>query len=180
MSLRNRLAEGPKAPVHAEIEGLAEIQARIRELGGPSVRRILRPGVAKGTRVIAKALKQLSPVRKTRRGEKGSYRGKQLKKSQGQKVKTYKGAVLGIAGPRTGFKLVIGTRVRGKHKGKPITYDPAKTFHLVDLKTKRSQGQEVRRRAVQQTRGEVSRIMHEETGRAYDAEVNRLRAKGRL
>jgi len=167
--------------VTAEITGLKEIQARMRELGNSSQNRILRPCVAKGVRIIAKAMKRRMPTR--RRGDLPStwdYTGKQAKKSIGSKVKVYKGAVVGIIGPRHGFELIVGTRVKGAHKGQPINYDPANTFHLVDLDTAHTKGKQIRQQTVDETKAEVAVVCAQTAAVEFDKEVNRLRAKGRL
>ncbi len=63
-----------------------------------------------------------------------------LRKSLGRKVKVYRnsGVVVGIIGPRTGFKIQVGVRIRGKNAGKPIYANPTQYAHLVELGTRRS------------------------------------------
>lgn len=56
-----------------------------------------------------------------------------LRKSYGRKVKKYGSKVVGLVGARKGFRVQIGVRVRGKHKGQPIFADPTKYDHLVEF-----------------------------------------------
>ncbi len=53
-----------------------------------------------------------------------------LKKSIGRKTKTYpSGVVVGVVGPRKGFKITVGSN----KDGTPIFYDPAFIAHLVEM-----------------------------------------------
>ncbi len=70
-----------------------------------------------------------------------SYKGGQLKKSLGSKVKSYSRTKTSVAiiGPRTGFRKQIGVYVKGgkkHHAGEPIIIDPVKYAHLVEKGTK--------------------------------------------
>src|SRR5262249_3315811 len=65
-----------------------------------------------------------------------------LRKSLGFKVRTYGDKVVGIIGPRTGFRTIVGYRTYGKdgtrlgvreRVKKPIYEDPAKIAHLVEF-----------------------------------------------
>lgn len=114
--------------VKVEIFGEKELRRFLTGWTPAKQRKFLRPAVTKGTRVIAKAVKREAPA------ETGL-----LKKSIGSKVVTYKsGTVVGIAGPRKGFKRpVVVSRAAGKGEqkgsaGVRVVYrNPTKYAHLV-------------------------------------------------
>jgi HK97 gp10 family phage protein len=115
------------------------LTAALRRLNGlkPGRRNaILRTATTKSTRIIAKAAKgNLSARRKTQKKE-GIARLGLLQKSIGIKVKVYNNAVVGLVGPRKGFKQQVGVRKKGGAKSKtgdPIHHDPANIAHLVEL-----------------------------------------------
>jgi HK97 gp10 family phage protein len=100
------------------IKGELDIKPLLAELDNVDrkVRRhALKTGVTKASRIVAKAAKQTAPV-----GETG-----QLKRSIGQKVKVYsgRGVIVGIIGPRKGFRIVVD--------GKPV--DPIHYARLVEF-----------------------------------------------
>lgn len=109
------------------IRGQVDIRPILRRLDGlkQGMRNaVLRPAVRGGCRIVLKAAKAKCPV----------YSGNQpfpppgiLKKALGIKVKTYKGRVLGLIGPRTGFKVTVA--VNGKNRN----YDPANVSHNVEF-----------------------------------------------
>lgn len=84
-------------------------------------RRVLRPAVTKGSRVISSAAKKQIPTR-TQSRKAGTIRTGQLRKSIGQKVKTYGNTVVGVIGPRSGFAIEADGRI----------HDPVKIAHLVE------------------------------------------------
>jgi Bacteriophage HK97-gp10, putative tail-component len=97
--------------IKGELEGLEETMAALRRLKPSKGRAILRKGLTKATRILAKGAKSRAP-----KGPTGL-----LKKSIGSKVKTYpKGAVVGLVGARKGHKKVIDGR----------NVDPARYSHL--------------------------------------------------
>lgn len=78
------------------------------------------------------------------------------KRAMGSKVKVYRnGVVIVVVGARRGFKKQIGVRKRGKNKGQPVFYDPAKIAHLIERGTKRSRARPHLRPALDDTRSRV-------------------------
>lgn len=96
-----------------KLDGMADVLARLKNLKESARNRVLRPAVAKATRLLAKRAKQTAPIGPTRL----------LRKSIGAKVKVYRLAVVGVIGARTGFRTVIN--------GRPV--DPTKYLHLAEL-----------------------------------------------
>jgi HK97 gp10 family phage protein len=99
--------------------------------------KVLRKNVGKCSRIVLKASKAKCPVRTDNSGfrKENKTRGL-LKKSLGVKVATYSKAVVGIIGPRKGFKAQTGTIKSGPNKGKPIFEDPSNIAHLVEFGTR--------------------------------------------
>lgn len=173
--------------VHCQIDGLKELIGRLTGLKMKMRNKILRTATTKAARLIAKKAKQKCPVRMTggqvaRQAKRLRKEGiaappkiaaasnitplKLLKKSIGQKVKTYKsGVVVGIVGPRKGFRAEIGKRVRKGKKsnvGDPIYADPVNYAHLVELGTKHSKAQPFLRPALEESKDEIRAIFAEE------------------
>lgn len=140
---------------------IGDISPLLRALEGVKEgmqRRWLRKGVTKGVRELAKEMKATAPVLKNRKNRYALAR--LLRKSIGQKVVTYKsGVVAGIAGPRRGYKVQIGTVKKGKHAGTPIYADPVSYAHLVELGTKKSSAQPFMRRALESRRAVILGII---------------------
>lgn len=123
------------ATITGKVEGLSELVARMDGFKKGVKNRALKRGMTKVARLGAKLTKaHLGSTRKLRsRDDRGTG---QLKKSIGQKVYMKGGTVVTIIGPRTGFKIQVGTRTRGGKKSKPgdpIYHDPAKIAHLVEF-----------------------------------------------
>lgn len=129
--------------VSSELKGMNEAIARLNGLKQGARNKILRPAVQKMTRIVARGVKSLAPVsgekyvRKTvnkdyslnERIVKGL-----LKKAVAAVVGTTRdGIVVGTIGISKGFKTYVGQRTKGKKKGSPIYYDPARIAHLVEL-----------------------------------------------
>ena len=93
-----------------QIEGLEQIKARFKGLKASMAKRILRPALGKGARIVAKAAKSLVPV------DTGL-----LKKALASKVFS-KRNVVALIGARTGFEKMVGTR----------KMDPTRTAHFAD------------------------------------------------
>lgn len=91
--------------------------------------RILKKAVNKGCKIILKAAKAKAPR------ETGL-----LKKSLGSKVKVYRntGVVVGIVGPRKGFRQEV-LRKKGRWFPAMVISDPIRYAHLVELGTSHSQ-----------------------------------------
>jgi HK97 gp10 family phage protein len=122
----------------AEIEGVTQTLNAFALLGNRIRKKGVRRAVTKTSRSISKIAKSNAPR------ETGL-----LKKSIGQKVKTYpSGNVVGIIGPRYGFRRAVKVKIskRGKRslrlgkkgeEGKRYR-NPVNYAHLVELGTKRS------------------------------------------
>jgi HK97 gp10 family phage protein len=81
-----------------------------------------------------------------------------LKKSIGIRIRTYRGTVVAIVGPRSKLTWSIGTYKKGKHKGQAIIIAPSKYLHLIERGTKRSKAKPVLEPAKTSTEG---RLMEE-------------------
>lgn len=103
-----------QAPViKAQLQGAAEVMARLKALGATKANKAARKAVSKADQIVLKEAKALTSKKRT-----GT-----LRRSLGRKEKTYPGSVtVGIVGPRKGF--------RGTYLGKPI--DPVKYGHLAE------------------------------------------------
>jgi len=93
-----------------QIDGLEQVKTRLKGMKASMQKRVLRPALGKGARVVAKAAKSLVPV------DTGL-----LKKALASKVFS-KRNVVALIGARTGFEKVIG--------GKKM--DPVRTAHFAD------------------------------------------------
>jgi hypothetical protein len=108
--------------VKGEVAGLKECQAALAGVEKRVRKAAVRRGVAAGAKTVVKE------ARKRVRRRSGL-----LAKSLGSKVKTFKnGTVVGIVGPRTGFRKVVGQRTRGKNKGKVVYENPTQIAHLIE------------------------------------------------
>ena len=102
-----------------DIDGLKELDAALKALGKPStIRRVLRPAVMAGARIIRRRAKALVPVKHGH-----------LRKSIAAKVKTYRnGNVVGVVGPRSDYHIVRRSEVTGNiQRIRPSNY-----AHLVE------------------------------------------------
>lgn len=162
-----------------EIQGLKPTLRSLLVFKAGTQRKILRPAMNKGTRLLAKILKKLVPVRKSVSSNM-SYKGGQSKKSMASKVKTYKETVVGIVGPRKGYKLQVGIRVRGKSKGQPFYTDPINISHLIDLGhggPHPASGAHFMQQAQDEARGPVLSVVKRSIVEGVEKEASRLRSK---
>src|SRR4051812_13056965 len=111
--------------IRGQVDGLGPVLSAMKSLKLGVRNRGIRRGVAKASRRVAKAAKALAPVDTTTKGleVKGLY-----KKSIGSKVSVKGDRVVGVVGPRRGFKTQVGTRKRKGKKsnaGDPVMQDPA-------------------------------------------------------
>jgi HK97 gp10 family phage protein len=126
------------------ISAKADIKApmlAIQRLKRGTQGKILRPAVGKGIRIIAAAAR--AKVKAVQVGSNVADRSKIMSRlgllalAMGAKIyTTAKGAVIGVAGPRRGFKTQIGVTTRKRLDtpvGTPIFEDPANIAHLVEL-----------------------------------------------
>lgn len=115
--------------IRVDMLGAKDLQRMLVGWKPAAMRRIVRPGVDKSSRVVSRAAKARVSV------ETGL-----LKRSIGVRVRTYpSGNVVGVVGPRKGFKRpIIRTRATGKGQAKGtagirlVYRDPTKYAHLVE------------------------------------------------
>lgn len=103
------------AVVEAKILGVPEVLAQLETLKRTARNKHVRKGVNDGTKLLLKVIKAKCPQ------ETGL-----LKKSLGRKVKAYKSAIVGLVGPRRGFKREVRVGNRTEIR------DPAKYAHLAE------------------------------------------------
>lgn len=109
---------------------------RLQELTDSLQDKVIRAAITKACKEVVRAAKAMVPV------EYGH-----LKKSIGYVIRKYKrstqfgsnvgrfrarGTILGVIGARKEVKATLGTRQKGKNKGKAIIRWPAKYAHLVE------------------------------------------------
>ncbi len=111
--------------IRGKITGLGDAFHKLDGVKTAMRSRILKLAVGDGMRVILGAAKSAAPQ------DSGL-----LRRSLGQKVKGYRdsGIVVGIVGPRTGFKESVTTK-----RGRTVYRNATKYAHLVELGTKRMQ-----------------------------------------
>lgn len=104
--------------ISGKIEGLADVLRALDGVGKKVRKKALRKAVTKAARTVLWAAK--ATVKK---------KTGLLRRSLGQRIKVYResGAVVGIVGPRTGFKQEV-TR-----DGKKVLSNPTRYAHLVEL-----------------------------------------------
>ena len=103
------------AVVDARIVGVPEVLAQLEALKRSARNKHVRRGVNEGTKLLLKAAKAKCPQ------ETGL-----LKKSLGRKVKVYRAAIVGLVGPRRGYKREVRVGRRTEVR------DPAKYAHLAE------------------------------------------------
>lgn len=103
------------ATVDFRILGVPEVMRQLETLKRTARNKHVRKGVNDGTKLLLKAVKSRCPT------ESGL-----LKKSLGRKVKAYKAAIVGLVGPRRGYKREV------KIGGKTEVRDPSKYAHLAE------------------------------------------------
>lgn len=121
------------ATISFKVEGIEHLKASLSRYKG-AMPKAMRKGVTAGSRRVAKAGKaNLGTVRQRKLRELTGI----LRESMGFKIKNYgEGNVIGVIGPRVGFRRQVGVRKRDGKKSKagdPIYHDPAKIAHLVEF-----------------------------------------------
>lgn len=150
-----------KLKIKAKVEGLEALQKRLTQFKQSARNRIVRPGVAKAGRILAKAAKQLAPR------DTGL-----LKRSIGSAVRTYKsGYVLAVIGPRRGFRQQV---IRG---GKPQMADPVNYAHLVEYGTAHSPARSFLRAAWDGSKKEAQEIIIAEIKKGIDKQLAKQASK---
>lgn len=112
--------------IKGKIDGLSDVMKSLEGLKASVGRRILRKAITDATRPILKDAKSKCPR------ETGL-----LRKSLGRKTKVYRksGVVVGIVGPRTGFKQMVTIKDRRTGKTVEVLRNPTKYAHLVEYGT---------------------------------------------
>ena len=120
----------------SELDGVQVTLSNMSHMKTAVKRRVIRSAITKAVRVLAKEAKKLAPK------DSGL-----LKKSIGQVVRTYKnGRIVGVVGPRRGFKQMVSRTKRFPAKvGESVFQagdfvvaelaDPANYAHLVEFGT---------------------------------------------
>lgn len=113
-----------------KLTGAAEIVQRLEGLESVTREKILRKAITTAIKPIEQHAKALAPVSHDPKLVPGL-----LRRSIGSIIKTYKnsGLVVGIVGPRTGYRTQLGERSRGRSAGKAYYQDPANYAHLVEF-----------------------------------------------
>lgn len=109
--------------IRGKIGGLGDVFRKLDGVKNALRNRILRAAVGDGMKVVLDAAKAGAPR------DSGL-----LRRSLGRRVKVYRnsGVVVGIVGPRTGFKEAVATK-----RGRTVTRNATKYAHLVELGTRR-------------------------------------------
>lgn len=99
-----------------QLTGLKPTLDRLKGVDEKTRKKTLRKAIGAGTRIMTKAIKRNLPAGL-------------LRKSIGSKIKVYRnsGVVVGIAGPRTGFKQMVTMK-----DGSAVLQDPSAISHLVE------------------------------------------------
>lgn len=92
-------------------------------------KKLVKQIIRKAIRKVAKEVKDRIQVPKPRTGY--------MQKSFGIKVKTYKGTVIAVIGPKSAYRVDLGTISRGPNKGQVRRYAPSHIVHLVERGGKR-------------------------------------------
>ena len=121
-------------------------------------RRVLRKGVAEGTKLPTKRAKQLAPK------ETGL-----LRKSIGRKTKVYRnsGVAVGIIGVRKGFRTEVEVN------GRTEIRNPTNYLHLVEFGTASTPAQPFLRPAWDQTKGEARKAAIEKISTELEKEAKK-------
>jgi len=116
--------------VSGKIEGLGELVKRLAGVSAAVRKKLLKQAINAATRAVLREAKALAPIGET----------KLLRRSLGRKTKVYRhsGTVVGIVGPRVGYKTAIRTVTRGPNRGKEVYANPTQYAHLVELGTTHS------------------------------------------
>jgi HK97 gp10 family phage protein len=107
------------------VTGIRELTAAVQEFGDKVKRKAMRQATRAACKVVLASARQKVRVRT-----------KLLRKSLGVKIKSYRndGNIVGMVGPRVGFKTATGV---GKN-GKVIYENPTQIAHLVEKGTNRA------------------------------------------
>lgn len=133
--------------VRMEFTGLGEVLAQLKGVEAKIRKKALKKIVNDASKALLWSARSGVPRRKPKGVPRHwDYKGSQLKRSLGRKVKVYKGTVVGVVGAREGFRIQVGVLTRNGpagskkrgQKGDPIFVNPIKYLHLVLLGTSHS------------------------------------------
>lgn len=160
-----------------KLHGLKDITRALDQLPDKYRRAGEKSALTAGAKPIRAAARSKAPVR-SNSGESGeNWKPGLLKKSIGSKVKKVRGRYNARVGPRTGFRIRVGTVQSGPNAGKPIYQDPQRYSHLVEYGTAKTPAQPFIRPAVESTKGQVVDAMAEGLEKSLTRAVERLRKK---
>ena len=143
-----------------ETRGFNDVLARIRELPGKPMRRVLRKGIRAQAAVVRKAAKRKTPRRT------GA-----LRNAIGTKVvTTKKKQVVGIVGARTGQRYI-----RTDDKGQKV--NPVRYIHLVELGSRGKPGVGMLRNGANSTLGAQRAAFLNKAAPELDKQLRILRNK---
>lgn len=157
----------------AKAIGFDRVKKQLRGLPKAIRNRAMRTGFRKIGQLLAKDLKKMIPGRGAVSGTRGrdgksgrfvsrriSLRSGNMKKATGFKVKLYRtsGNIMVSVGTRGGFVSEI-QRTPG---GKPITYNPARVFHLVDRGSNRITARNYLQQVLSRNRARLPPLLFEE------------------
>ncbi len=146
--------------VKGKIEGLEGVVAKLRDLSAKVQKKALKKAVNDASRVLLWSARARVPRRKPKSLPKNvAYKGGQMKRALGRKVKVYGGTAVGVVGARLGeFRIQVGLTTRaGKRQpaGSPIFVNPVKYLHLIELGTKKVRGTHFLRDAMDSNRSAI-------------------------
>lgn len=143
--------------VTVSLSGDKALMRKFERLKSTTRRSIGRRAVQAGSTPILKAARKL--VRRDT---------KQMRKSLGRKVKTYRGSGTSVAiiGPRSGFRAVVPD----KH-GKPKLREPIYYSHLEEFGTKHSSGSHFLEKALEQNKAAANNAMQSNLAGAIEREA---------
>ncbi len=149
-----------------KITGLKELNKRLSELPKELQKNASMSVLRAGLKPIVRKAKQKAPV-----GE-GATAGL-LKKSIGGRVKKVKGEITARVGPRSGFRIQVGT----KADGKPIYKNPLNYAWPVEVGTSTASARPFMRPAADTSDREVLNEMGKQYDKYIAGKLKRLRKK---
>lgn len=158
---------GRRAPISLKIEGLKPYLKAMQSLKGSAQRRVLRKAITDATKPVLKTAKAKAPK------DSGL-----LRKSLGRKTVTLKkrATVIGMVGPRTGFKKEVTVR-RSARKPSVEIRDPNRYAHLVEFGTSHSAARPFLRPAWDANLSKVKTIMTKRMGKEIEIEAAKAAKK---
>jgi len=144
-----------------KVEGIERLMQALTELPKRVQNKVLRKAVRKGATVLTRAMRQGAPKKGSTEDATG-----QLRRSIGSRMKTYRGTVVAIVGPRRGFREELTTP-----GGKKVIRDPVKYAHLYEFGSFRQAPHPFMTRAWNANRAQVSGIIKTELAMGIEREA---------